>query len=920
MYCDAIKRTARRTSLWTIGAALLALAMFTGRHAPAEVMIGPEWYALNAMAADTNDDADFAGGASLKTDPELEQLLKKADEFAGDERYDLASVLWQRVLDETSGTVMTRQDWESSTSRQKYRRYRSVSGEIEQTIAKLPPAGLRIYRLTADGEAQALLAGAVGDRREEALAQLARRYFLSTLGDDAAYELACLRLDRYEFVGASRLLAKVLQEYPDPSVSRADVLLRQAVAAARVGDRESAERQLAELKETGGYAHGTQSHWLNATWLARASTPRARGASDGWTIAYGNPARTGHMPGLPVSITSSTMSELWSESFDVSLTTAGSDEFPYRVYEEEELLKRSVRRPQQSANVSNSPQALVSRWKENGWAPAGEVLLDGGNLYYKSNNRLVARNLHTGDLVWMGRANQFQMDQLSQIFMQRGQQFGRPTNAAEVMLFGDRIHQGMTISDGWLFNIEGDLISDFGAAVAVNNNVNRRRVIQRGGGGSVQRARRNYLAAYDAQSGKLKWHRGAATDLKDGEQAGKFDIGFLAAPVPFARFLLVPVSDAGSLWIYALEKKTGDLAWKTFLCDDPVSGANPWSPVAVAVDGGDAYISTGAGVVFTIDALSGGVRWASRYRRSGVSGNVQNYRYGNAYQIAGQIDGWREDMIVPHGKHLIVMASDCDEIFALDRRSGDFLWESPRTPEAGKASGEYCLGVVDDSLYVGGKSMVRRYHIGGGKLMWEAKLSTSMGRGALTADAIYVPENETIVKLDLKGGKRLTQVGVFSASQEPVGNLYTDGKRLLSLGLGRIYALTDLSYRLDLLADRINDGDVKSQLERMRLRNRENNHAVRWTTSAARMQSCSRSGKRPTRWQRCATGWTSWPSFPASRRRPWRCWLKCRSKSTRLSPSRRRYPMCSSPGGRRCSRPLCSALPIKRRPARPPRC
>ena len=178
----------------------------------------------------SGDDSDFAGGASLKTDPELDQFLKRADLFAEDGRYDLASVLWQRVLDESSGTVMTRDDWTQQTSRRKYKRYRSVIGEIEQTIANLPPAGLRTYRVTADGEAQALLSGAETKDLEEALTQVTTRYFLSSHGDDAAYRLACLRMDRFDFVGASRLLAKVLNQSPDSNIPREDLLLRMAVA------------------------------------------------------------------------------------------------------------------------------------------------------------------------------------------------------------------------------------------------------------------------------------------------------------------------------------------------------------------------------------------------------------------------------------------------------------------------------------------------------------------------------------------------------------------------------------------------------------------------------------------------------------------------------------------------------------------
>lgn len=812
MFHDAKKRTVRLTPWGLVVGGLLLLLVVAEHSTHGQVLLRRVREApIASPETNSEEDEDFAGGASLKTDPDLDQLLRKADEFASDGRHDLACVLWQRVLDESAGTVMTREDWTTKTFKRMYRRYRSVAGEIEQTIAKLPDEGLRVYRLSADGEAKAVLATGEGDQLEEALSQVTRRYFLSSQGDDAAYQLACLRMDRYDFVGASRLLVKVIEEYPDPSVPQDELLLRLAVASSRVGDQQLASKTLDKLKASRRFV-SERLVSLVADDMKREGITAVQTASatDDWPIDYGNSARTGHMKSLPKAITGKTLSELWTGEFETAVQVAGGRQQP-QVYEEFDRLKR-LRRPYQGTpqqqQVDQSRADLVARWTQTGWQPAGHVLIHQGQVYYKSSDRVVASNLQTGELVWMGRRNRFQMDQLSLIYAQQGGANGRPASPPEVLLFGDRVHQGMVISDGLLFNIEGELFDDFGQVSTPQGG----REVQYGYGGSVQRSRRNWLAAYEAQNGKLKWHRSAG-----GEENGKFEVGFLAAPVPFARFLLAPISDNGALWLIGMDKLTGNTVWKTFLCDDPTSGASPWSPVAVAVDGGDAYVSTGAGVIFALDALSGMTRWAVRYQRSGVSGNVnQNQVYG--VQMLAQLNGWKQDMVIPHGKNLVVMASDSDELFAVDRRTGEFLWDSPRTPYSEVPPGEYCIGVMGEALYVGGKNIVRRYDVPSGRLMWEAKLENSLGRAALTEDAVFVPENDTIVRLDLEGGKRVAQVGVFTTEKEPVGNLFTDGKRLLVLGLGKIYALTDLSYRLELLAERIKAGDVTAQLERMRLR------------------------------------------------------------------------------------------------------
>ena len=89
------------------------------------------------------------------------------------------------------------------------RRSRRVSFAIGCALALLFP----IVSVSDD-----LLAG--HESSEEALAIVVRRYFLSSVGDDAAYKLGCYALDRHDFVGASRLFTKILERHPDPSMPR----------------------------------------------------------------------------------------------------------------------------------------------------------------------------------------------------------------------------------------------------------------------------------------------------------------------------------------------------------------------------------------------------------------------------------------------------------------------------------------------------------------------------------------------------------------------------------------------------------------------------------------------------------------------------------------------------------------------------
>ncbi|MCA9267923.1 MAG: hypothetical protein KDA41_05605, partial [Planctomycetales bacterium] len=507
-------RIQRRTLQRFLALGLLASIALLRGDVSAELRKLFDGRVVGPVAASTNSDDDptFNGGAALKTDPDLEQLLHKADLFAADGRYDLACVLWQRVLNEAGGTVMTRDEWTMKKYRRAYRRYRSVIGEIEQTIAKLPDGGLKTYRITADGEAQALLAAAEGENEEEALAQITQRFFMSSLGDDAALRLASLRMDRHDFVGADRLLNKILDEFPDPSVSRQDVLLRLAVARSRVGDAEAAQSALDELKRA-----GTSDRLLSRIEAdfsrAGVAKPHLAGASRDWPMPLGNSARTGHMQSLPLAVTKTTLSELWTEPHEIDPAPSGGGQYPFPVYKEIEQLRRSVLKSTEDESSAAMRKAMIARWTNGAWAPAGDVLLSDGQVYFKSIDRLMCRDLQSCDLQWMGRENRFQLDQLSQMAMQRGQQVGQPANFAEMMLFGDRIQQGMTIDSGVVYNIEGTLAGEYKPAP------NQQRAARYGYGGTAPRTRRNWLCAYNAKSGKMLWRRSAA----GAEQESKFE-------------------------------------------------------------------------------------------------------------------------------------------------------------------------------------------------------------------------------------------------------------------------------------------------------------------------------------------------------------------------------------------------------------
>ena len=755
---------------------------------------------------DDNDPADgrFPGGAALKTDPEQQRLLTRAQQCVEDGRLDLAAVLWQKVLDESGDTLISRDG----------RIYTSLVEEVERTIAKLPPEALETYRVSADGEAQAVLAAASPGAEEDALAIVVRRFFLSSHGDDAAYTLACIALDRHDFVGASHLLNRILQRHPDPSIPPAELLLRLAVASARMNDRPTAEASLARIAQApGARPPSAIIDLVRQDVLQTASMAAAEPAGKNWHTLLGNSSRTGHMAGLPPAATNRTLSELWTQEYPLAMS--GGPAHPYGGMMMGPILAFSGELPpQQQQTTAISREDLVGEWLKNGWMPTGQLLFHEGRVFIKTPDRLVCYSAaaHDDKPLWRSLwRNQYSLDGMSQSLAMMAMSYGammptggRPKTTAEVMLFGDRVHQSMSISGDTVYTLEGKAISD----QAASGSAGPERGFQ--WGVMPRRTRSNWLTAYSVAGGKARWTRTASDEDKDGNT----EVGFLAAPVPCGNLLLAPVTDGGTIWLFGLAPETGKTVWKAYLCDEPQGGANPWSPVAIAVDGREAYLTCGCGVVFAIDGVSGSIRWAMRYERTGTPNNWMRNVYGQGQTTLIDPNGWDDDLVIPYGRALVIMASDCNKLMAIDRRTCELLWESPNDTEP---STTYCLGVHGRSLYLGGKNVVRRYDLLSGRLVREKEIGDSYGRGCVTADAVYVPVRDSIVKFDIELNRELVQVGVALTSDDPVGNLFSDGEKLWVVGAGRVYAMTTLEHRLESLGQLVAAGDPAAQLNRMRL-------------------------------------------------------------------------------------------------------
>ena len=767
--------------------------------------------------------------AALKTDPDLEELMKKAERYMGDGNYRVASTLWQAVL-QASGDALYSDDEET---------YYSMVKRVEKVLAALPPEGLKTYRVMADAEARELLARN-GPQDTSALATVVQKYFISSVGDDAALTLGSIFLDRFDFSGARRMLEKIVNDHPDPSVPMDQVYLKIALCNSWLGDDSAAEHMLDRSVEVTTEAKQPRNFELVSGSIGNLSFDSAASdATNIWKMSLGNESRTGVMPAPPRGMMDGPLVAAWQFYFLPKNSRSDRRDF--------EGVVRAGRSAWGAANMGTRntvERKLIESWSQKDWRPAGELLFDEQRVFFRSvadvtawdkqkieqhiENALsappnpdpfssktpqvkLASDRIAKSVGWRSVwRNTFEIDRKTMVTNLQRNRFGGyssrnrqkespfPLSLPEVQLFGDKIASCMSIHQEKLYAVEG-------ARFDLKNRHSSRRLGHHRSR-SVRRLRDNFLTAYDRTTGQVQWSLPEVKPKSDEEltaeeiESEEFITsgGFMAAPIGFGNLIIVPVNISGAIYAYALDPANGGkTVWKSFLCDEAETSANAWSPIEMSINGSDLFVSCGMGVVFSIDPASGVVRFARRYQRDG---RPNAFGRGRAFNVPRykHFEGWSSDVIIPWSNQIICFSSDRNTIEAYDRDKGELIWKCDSNPMS-DGEVDYVIGVYNDILYVGGFKTVIAFQLkregailwGGGEMFDDQK---SRGKAMLTPEGVFVPVEDSIIQYSLEGdsdGKayEIGAVKVDLGTGAPVGNLYSDGQRIWVHGASRLYAL-----------------------------------------------------------------------------------------------------------------------------------
>ena len=757
--------------------------------------------------------------ASLKTDPELEAILEKAERFRQEKQYGIASKLWQSVL-ERSGDALYSSDGEI---------YFSLARQVEAVLASLPvDEGLSSYRISADANAKAILAAAGDPLDENALRLVVRKYFLSSIGDDAALTLSSIYMDQFDFVGANRMLAKIVESYPDPSVSMVDVNVRIALCQAMMGEEGNAVNAIDRAKES---ASGVANRNLESVAKAIPSLIQRRIGKHieaGYGMALGNRNRSGIMPALPSRYLDDDLQAVWQYYF-LPKTLRWPDLKRIKPIYGTDALEDA------EETLTREEESMIARWRKQNWRPSGDLVFDGDRVYFKTSVDLSVwnRNANSDEVIWRPLwRNKYQMDDSTLSYIEIQGKLGRgrgsvgdpsfanrPNRSYEVQLFADRISSQMAVQNGVLYTIEGGRFDT--TYVNYQSRSNSRM------GVNYRRSRSNHLTAYEAETGKLLWTlprevpgdsdeesdaddpfaapKNAIVDnvplLDDGEEESVYIAsgGFMSTPVFYGGMLIAAVNHGGAIWVYGLDPdQEGKTVWRSYLCDEPEQGANPHSPINLSIEGSDLFASCGLGVVFILDPTTGLIRFAKPYERHGTSQIYTNRGRWRATTVNRMnFDSWLTDTVVPYGRQMVCFSSDAKYIQALDRNTGKLIWQGEGHPLEAKV--DHVIGVRGDMLYAGGRETILAFNLADeGRMVWGGNRlfdgGVSYGRGMVTDNGVFVPVEDGIYLYSLDGSEAgkpelLKKIKVELGTGAPVGNLYSDGDKIWVHGANRVYAL-----------------------------------------------------------------------------------------------------------------------------------
>lgn len=214
------------------------------------------------------------------------------------------------------------------------------------------------------------------------------------------------------------------------------------------------------------------------------------------------------------------------------------------------------------------------------------------------------------------------------------------------------------------------------------------------GGSSAQ------LFAVDKKTGKQLWDPGVTLDMQ--QQTMLWSSPILAGDVVVTGIGSYAVFLGGSFRgsTVAVDAKSGKSKWQTYVVPDSGQGVSVWSSAAYDASRKMVYIGTGqtyalpaspySDSVIALDRDSGKIAWVHQYTMDDAF-SLSSTPTGHDFDV-----GAAPNLLLENGRVLVGAGDKGGRYLALDRETGDMVWEQMLTP--GGRNG----GVMGSAAYAEG--------------------------------------------------------------------------------------------------------------------------------------------------------------------------------------------------------------------------
>jgi outer membrane protein assembly factor BamB len=215
--------------------------------------------------------------------------------------------------------------------------------------------------------------------------------------------------------------------------------------------------------------------------------------------------------------------------------------------------------------------------------------------------------------------------------------------------------------------------------------------------------------------------------------------------------------------------------WERSICNAETRGRgvrDEASQTALLLEGERLYVAPHLGCVACLGATSGGIRWLTKYPRADFPANDSR-----------EASRWQRGLGAMHlrGDSLVILAADCERVFALDGISGKLKWASRREL---MNDAVYVLGATEEEVVLTGESVYwldpangqvkacypeRWVNLGQDRI----DPHSAYGRGIWAGDSVWYPARDAILKVTLapNGKVHVTSELPLPQKPSPFGNL-----------------------------------------------------------------------------------------------------------------------------------------------------